>query len=408
MKTPEIGRLSKRGQYAVPFILLAVIAVFILYIILVYPEERQEMLMGPISDIEESPLGEGTKLIFSSGQTNEIGRATSGNIVFSFALPSMSVSYPIEEKTIALVHDAKISSSIFTAGTQELEASNLNLENTKDVILYLNISDVKGNPSLFVYLNDTLVYQSTPSKGSMTITFEPGALQPDRNPIIIRVEHNGMDFWAKHTISFSEINLKQRYYNPSEVSSKEYVPISESNYVGNTFKLFFTPTNAVTDGDLILKINNKAVWSGKPIANQTNAITLRLEDSNIKIGTNEIAFEADRGGEYKLTKIIMDFVSGAAPMATKTYSFDIPREDIESGRNIIIGIRVDRIIDPGSLYFTIDPYSTSYYFDAKAVASGAWSYAEIPQNKLSQFGNKITLSSPDGRFRITGFVVVLA
>jgi len=399
--------IAKKGQYAVPIILLAIAGLFFVYLIMVYAEERQRILGVPIEEINESPLGPETELIFSSGQINEIGRATAGEVAFSFAIENFDIDYGKEEKVLTSLNDVTVSGSIISSGTQKFLISNLNMENTKELTLFMNITEIRGTPRISVYLNESLIFQKDAQTGTFSISIPKELLKETENPITIKIEHNGIDFWSKHSVTFSKLSVKQIYYDPTNSIYKEVIPITESNYQGNTFKLSFKAKKAVTEGDLIIKVNGKQIWSGKPIENETTTITVRLEDSNIKVGDNEIVFEAGKGGEYSLTKVLVEFIAKATPEATKTYSFDIPKEYLESNRDILIGIRIDRIITPGSLYFSIDPYSTYYYFSSADIASGAWSYAKIDKTKLKQFGNKITLSSPDGRFKISGFVVVL-
>ena len=396
--------MAKKSQYAVTVILIGMIVLFAIYTILAYPEERARMLNISIpneTNITTSPLGEGTTLIFSSGEIAEIGRS-SGESVFSFNLDNFYVAYPIKEKTLDS-KDITLKASILKSESSYFDANNLNLENTKDVVLRLNITSISGNPTLTILLNTSKIFERRITQiGELNVIIPKGYLH-ENNPITLKLKHNGV-FWASNSLS-SSVKVIQNYYNPENPTAEQVVTLGQSNIKGNELRISLTPTKAIPNGDIIIKVNDKILFSGKLEENKTFAISKRLDDCGIHVGENTISFEADKGGVYNLTNVKLEFVAVSTPAANKVYSFDVPSNYLNSTNDIILGIRVDKIIKPGYINARLNDGPT-YYFENSDLASGAWSYTVLDKAYLNELGNKITVDSTNGRYRVTGLVVI--
>jgi hypothetical protein len=407
MKSPVF---NKRGQsgFAMPVILIGFAFLFIIYLLMVYPSEREKLLgfESEGQEITESPLGGTTELIFSSGETFEVGR-TMGQTVFNFGLKNFSVSYAPIAKKLDSAEGVMMSASLLSAGIQAFNANNLNLETTKEIVLKLDVKKVTGSPKIVIILNESRIYEKDAAAGELTIHISKNLLT-ENNQIFVKVEHSGGAFWETQSVEFNSIILDQMYYDPYGTrQDSQTVVIGENNYQGNQMNLKFFVDSADNNGDLLIKVNDKIIWSGNPTSNHTITASVELDKSGIAIGNNNIVFEADKDGSYTIKNVTLQFIAESTPPARKTYSFDITSAQLHSGRQILFGVKVNRIIEPGSLYFQIAPSATSYYFPAEDVASGAWSYTKLDASKLKEFGNKITVDSVNGRFSISGFVIIL-
>ncbi|MCD6575545.1 MAG: hypothetical protein J7K73_00085 [Nanoarchaeota archaeon] len=402
----ENSKMAKKAQYAATLILIGMAALFIIYTILAYPEEKARILNVTIpnqtsAQITESPLGEGTYLIFSSGEISEIGRS-SGETVFSFSLPDVYVAYPVEEKILD-EKDISLKASILKGSTSYFAADNLNLENTKEVTISINVTYLEGNPNLIVMLNNSKIFENTITKTGMVTIHIPKVYLKENNPIALKLTHNGA-FWTTNVLA-ANVKIIQAYYNPKQTVDEKYVTLGQTNIKGNELKISFIPLKVVGDGDLIVKLNGKIIFSGKVEEKELFSITERLDESGVKVGDNTITFEADKGGVYNLTFVKFEFVAVSTPATNKVYAFDIPKEYLSSNE-IILGIRVDKIIKPGYIYAKIGDDGPLYYFENSDLASGAWSYTVLDKTYLKELGNKITLDSPNGRYRVTGLVII--
>ncbi len=398
-------KMAKKAQYAATIILIGMAALFVIYTILAYPEEKARILNITIpneTNISTSPLGEGTSLIFSSGEISEIGRS-SGETVFSFGMPNAYVAYPVDEK---IIDDSNISlrASVLKGSISYFSADNINLENTKDVLIKLNITQLSGNPKLIVFLNGSSIFENTiTNTGEINIRVSK-TLLGENNPITLKVEHNGA-FWTTNTLN-ANVKIVQEYYNPINVIDEKYISLGQTNIKGNELSISFMPTKAISDGDLIVKVNGKIIFSGKVEEGKIFTITQRFDESNIKVGDNTITFEADKGGVYNLTNVKFEFVAVTTPATNKIYSFDIPNKYLTSQNEIILGLKVDKIIKPGYIYAKLGDKGPIYYFEDSDLASGAWSYAVLDKTYLKELGNKLIVDSPNGRYRLTGLVII--
>ena len=400
--------ISKRAQnpsYAVPIILMATAVLFLFYLIMLYPWERASLLGFNNTTANQSPLGPGTEILYSNGEISEVGTG-SGGVVSTFQMSGFSLSYP----TVPVIVDASsvsgISANILSSDTIVLNANNVDPSNVKGLLLRINITAVQGNPKLIAVLNSTTIYSNNASIGLLEINI-PAANLKTNNPIYIKLYNTGW-FWELQQVKFSSATLYRIEYQANNPSQSQIVPISASNYQGNTFKIVFTPTTANIDGSLLLKINDKQVWAGRPIAGVESEASVNLDQSNIVIGNNKIEFVADRGGEYTLSNVSLKFVAEASPAAKKVYSFNIDHDKLYSGRAIKVGVLLDRVISPGTLQVQITPYDTSYYFANAQLNPGIWVYTNLDKTKLKELGNQLMLNSIDGRFKISGFMIVLA
>jgi hypothetical protein len=400
------SKMAKKGQYAATMILLGMLVLFIVYVFLAYPEEKARVLNISVpnetkNQISSSPLGEGTTLLFSSGEISEIGRS-SGETVFSFSLGNIYVSYPTKEKILSQ-QELMLRTNIFKKDTSLLSANNINLENTKDVIIKLNITFLKGTPIISLFLNGSKIFErQLLNNGEINVIIPKNYLNID-NPIELKLSHKGA-FWTTQEAQVY-VTIVQEYYYPENPSAEKVLPLGQSNMKGNEFRLSFVPKEVKQDGDITIKVNDKKVYTGTLENNSPFTISKRLEDSGIKVGNNIISFETAKGGVYNLTDAKVEFVAVSTPATKKIYTFDISKDYLNTSKKIIIGIKVDRIIKPGYIYVKIND-GPSYYFSNDDLASGAWVYTEINKTHLKELSNRAIVDSPNGRYRLTGFAII--
>ena len=398
----KISKKAQNPSYAVPIILMATIALFLFYLIMLYPWERAELLMD---ETNESPLGPGTEILYSSGEVIEVGSSAAGTLS-KFIMNDVFVSYPAVPVVVDSSATGGISANIFTSDTIVLRANNVDTSNVKGLLLSLNITAVGGTPKLVVILNETTIYTSPAVVGAIDISISAEKLGIN-NPVYVKLYHTGW-FWEVQSIKLESVKLNRVEYQTNKISQSQIIPLTTSNYQGNTLKIVFTPSSANIDGALSININGKQVWSGRPVANAEATASINLDQSNIKIGENTIEFVAEKGGEYNLTKVSLQFASEAAPAAKKVYSFNLEHDKLFAGRPIKVGVKIDRVVDPGTLYVKVVPYDVAYYFSQAQLNPGVWVYANLDKSKLKELGNQLELNSLDGRFKVSGFMIVLS
>ena len=396
--------MAKKGQYAATMIVIGMLVLFVVYVLLAYPEEKARTLNIPLpnkTNISTSPLGEGTTLIFSSGEISEVGHS-SGETVFNFNLGNVYVAYPTKEKVLS-EQNTTLKTNIFKKDSILLSANNLNLDNTKEVVIKLNTTYLSGTPNIIVYLNGTKVFERQLTQtGELNVIIPKNYLDVN-NPLKIELTHNGA-FWTSQEMKIN-VKVVQVYYYPEKPSMEKILTLGQTNIKGNEVRISFTPQNVKTDGGLIVKINDKVIFSGTVEGGKEFTLSERLEDSGIKVGDNIITFETDKGGVYNLTNASIKFVAVSTPATSKVYSFDIPKEYLSDNSSIILGLRVDKIIKPGYITAKVNN-GPVYYFENTDLASGAWVYTTINKTYLKNLSNLVVVDSPDGRYRVTGFAII--
>ncbi len=396
--------MSKKAQYALPIILVSMIGLMLIYLIMVHPAERAELL-PPVGIPEEDRLMEevgGKKSLFSSGEFVEIGHAT-GEIVFDYELEDAYVNYPIKERVLDSMQ-INPRTSILRSDSQTLLIRNIDIENTNDLSLRLNVTDLKGSQKIEVSINETIVFYENIEIGEMEITI-PKNLLEEGNEVVLTFNHRGY-FWSRD-YSNIQIDIVQAYYSAEKPTESKTIPLSRSNLVGSEIRLSFFPTEAIEEGELIVKINDRIIFSERIEENELIIISEKLYESGLRVGQNEIVFEADKGGVYNLTDIKLQFVAARTPVSEHVYSFDIERKDLETWDDIVLGVRTNRIIQPGYISIQVGVDGPTYYLSQEELVAGSWSYLTLEKHHLTEWGNMITVGSPTGRYRIDGFIVFL-
>jgi hypothetical protein len=397
-------RKAQQPSYAAPVIIAATAILFLFYLIMLYPWERAALLGVPGNQTNESPLGPGTEILYSSGELVEVGSGMAGVVSF-FPLQDFLVSYPAVPVVVDSSGVGQISANVITSDTILLNANDINKENVQGLLLKLNITGVEGLPKLVVILNQSTVYTNVVEPGELEIRMPVSILQED-NDVYVKLYHTGW-FWEVQKVNFQSVVLNRVEYQANTPSQTQIVPLSASNLQGNTLRITFNATEATTDGNLVLKVNGQEVWSGRPAAGIVSEASVNLDQSNLRVSNNDITFEAERGGDYSLDNVTMFFVAEAAPPAKKVYSFDIPSSKLFAGKPIKVGVRIDRVIEPGTLQVRIVPFDTTYFFTKQQLNPGVWVYTNVDKTRLKELGNQIEVNSADGRFRISGFMVIL-
>lgn len=386
----------KKSQHAAPVILIAVIVFLLIYLILVYPSERARILNNETNVSEPEEEG----LIFSSGEIVEVG-VSAGESVFSFGMKDFYVAYP-EKENVLLSKEVGLKATIFKGDSIYLPTTIG--EDTEELIVRLNITEVKGKPKIAVFLNQTKLIEKEANIGLISVKI-PKTILKEVNPIYVKIFHDGA-FWTSQYVRL-EINVINVYYEPESPVEGQIVHLEKVNIKGNEVKISFLPRNVVDDGKLFIKINNKTIFSGKVTENKTFSISVRMDRSGINVGDNEILFETEKGGIYNLTNVKLEFIAAATPYVKKTYSFNVKKEFFESEEKIVLSIKIRKIIKPGYLYAQIGTDGPIYYFEESELVPNIWIYVELDKEFLKEYGNTITLVSPNGRYQIDGFRIML-
>ncbi len=390
-------KMTKKGQNALPVILLAMAGLMLFYLIMVHPMERAKILEPINGELVEEAEG----LIFSSGRIVEVGQAT-GETVFGYNMGNVYVAYPVVERTLSSTQ-INPSASIFRNDVNIFNV-DIDTENTKEVVLILNTTEIRGSPSISVFINETRIFEQRLSLGETEVTIPARLLEEDKS-IKLSFNHDGY-FWSRPSAEI-ELEIVRAYYSAEKPTETRIIPLSEGNIMGTEIHLSFFVEEAIPEGEFIVKINDVILHSETFESEGVIILKERIDDSGIKVGDNRFVFEADRGGVYNLTNFRMEFIAADTPPSQHVYSFNIEKEDLESFEDIVLGIKINRIIKPGYVSVQIGTDGPIHYLSQEELVAGSWSYITLNRYYLRELDNKITVSSPTGRYRLDGFMVFL-
>ena len=149
--------MNSKSQMAVFVIAIAVIGMFLFYIVLVDPATRWEMLFGdiPPDNGTNGGSGPGSSSEFYSTNLNQyIGRTNGEQIGTTHILNNIYSTHPLVLSTIETASSTSLTSSwLFSAPHQIAVPEFINENNTESLELSFTLSSTIGNPIVKVVFN---------------------------------------------------------------------------------------------------------------------------------------------------------------------------------------------------------------------------------------------------------------
>ena len=319
---------EKRGQAAAgAAILLAIIAgALILFVILIPPSERAELL-GP----------DGTS---GTSRTGSSGTAVSGVLLLTasqgkidyFAenkiehpLPSVNVYTQTESKVLGEKNTAYAKRGAFSEKNSPFTFVLPRVDLTENVLLSFTVVDSEG--SIIITLNGEELFTGEVEKGTISPIRVPQNLLREENEMVFAVSSPGIAFWATNEVSLKNIRMVGDVTQTEAQSSRQVFLISETEKRNmESVKLKFQPNcNGNEVGVLRITLNGNEIYSGVPDCGVA-LVPIEFSPGVINAGENMVEFTAERG-TYVLAYVLIE--SKLKEIDFPTYYFELSSEQYD-------------------------------------------------------------------------------
>ena len=359
-----------KGGFAAALIMLAIIGLFFMYMVMVYPQYRQKLLRENITN--ETNVGV-TGALFKDMNTYYIGVGKSV-VTFNYKINNFNLSYPLED---ILMVDSKLNmkATILTHDNWEYKISKD--QDTKDFLLVLNISKINGE--LDVYSSDSIIKKIT----------TPGVYKIEtQENIKLTFNHVGWAFWKTDVLNSKIEVYKQEYTDRGAVRTFK-IPVNE--ITGENVGIKFNTTK-YGNGNITIYLNGKELYSGIPMEEMDV-----IGDINIVKNENELKLVASKGASYEIENLSFYLFSGPSPTLDKSYYFN------KIDQNVSVGVKV-HVIVPGILSIQMLPDGTIYFINKNMVINDNWNWFDVDEKEIQNMRG-IRVYSIDGKFKIEGFQI---
>jgi len=297
-------------------ILVILIALFIIgYIVLLPPEEREELL--GTEEIEEGEVK--TLLSESPGFVSPFEEET-----VSHKLSPFDLFVRVEPVVSSVLGSLFLEAGLFTRRSHELTFDLDQLDSLKRVDLYFFVRNSKG--TLHVKLNGEKVYADKIVAGKIMSIKLPPRLLEDTNNIELFLSPA---LFGRNRYFLEDIKIREEYQS-SNTEEERYFVISsyEYNYLRNAKLNYFMHCRAFSEKgtELEIELNNKPFRDiNIPCVNRDVSFDINLVD--LKEGKNSLSFEIDRGDySFRDVEIEVELKEKTYP----TFYFVVDEDDYES------------------------------------------------------------------------------
>jgi len=290
--------------------LIALIALFmVIYILLLPPTERRELLdlKQPSSEVSE-------------------GGTTGGNVKSALGETILSVSpgrvsLDIEEENEHEIAPVRLFSKVeadisdisdtltlsrggFSNKFQELSFSVDDINTLETVTLYFFVSKADGN--LILDLNGREIFNSEVGEGKIKTITLPLHLLSNVNVITFSVSSPGILFFTKNSYILTDVQINKRF-KVTNIRTERSITLNafeRENLDKASLDFFvFCETLSNSEGRLRIFINDQPLYSDVVLCDR-GSIHIDISPSKLKQGENLLDFSIDKG-DYTIEQIIL-------------------------------------------------------------------------------------------------------
>lgn len=310
--------LNKSGgssAYGATAILLALLIMFIIFLMLAPPEFLDELNLTYVPEYSSIVLLEtpGSLYVQNISQESE---------TYIYDIGTISVdNFPKSSESL-LIHQGIIKNSLFKNEVLSFDFDVKDLGNLNKIYLSTNIIGKSGSGELIVTLNDVVIYSREIYTNSNLNLELPIRLINEMNILKISVSSPGFAFWNTNAYALSNIYLiKEEYSSKSERSELFFLDRTTTSDVRTAKFMSYVSKKGSDDSLLKISINNKIIYSGIP----GSRLEVQFPNSYLVPDTNELKVETSRNGKYELRYMYLHLettkISDNAKIAR--YSFDL-------------------------------------------------------------------------------------
>lgn len=325
-------RRSKRGQ-SNPAVLIAIITlIMILYIILIPPDYREDLLNdGNSTDDTSYTSFDRTFLDKNPGYWSYHSLKSMDHDMNAFNLMSRTEAKNlIDAKTIV----AK--STAFSKETGSFSFRVDNLMKTDNVYINMKIAALSGDAQLKV--NGYVLKDITGNSREYVVGVDRNYLVEGDNRVEIVSSRVGFAFWTSNSIEVSSIKVFADLIDDSGLTSSQRIWIAKDELINiddATFR-YYAGCEVSAAGRLDIVMNGVTIFTGIPDCKMLNTIE-HISPSILREGDNTVDFRAE-SGRYLFDNLV--FKTSLKDNEYPTYYFTISKDDYKKLKTGLIDVNL--------------------------------------------------------------------
>lgn len=271
----------------------------------------------------------------------------------SIRIGDFSVSFTLGSNIIKEENDIEIKKNLFE--TKDFKMSGRideNLDLVTSGFLVVEVLDYSKVGNLIVKINDKEIYSQITNPGEVNIPIEKSDLR-NYNVIQVSTSGSGWKFWSTAIYKIDKIKFGVNLYGRSEKTSEFNLDESElKTFSGGN--VVFDVSSKEGDGDLIIRINQKLIFKGRPTKSFQKSFD--IFDVGLSKGTNEITFSTETGTIYELDDVEVVILHEETARKKTSFSFTITESDLNRLKGSNKGLVEFLVVDSnflGSLKISI-------------------------------------------------------
>ena len=320
---------TKSAQAAVgaAFLLAVIAGAIILFIVLMPPAERAELLGEPTSTTSSGITTTKTALNLLTVSPGRIDFISQREI--EHPLPSINIFTRTEALSLAEKGRIYVKHSLFSEENSILRFTVEDLSQVKNVLLSLQPKNVEGN--LIITLNGEAIFNSPLEGDFAPLSISSSQLQTE-NELIFSVSSPGGAFWKTNEALLENVIVVGDLTSTENQESLRRFLISETEK-DNLEKIIlrFQPVCAYGEvGRLVIFLNGREIYASIPDCDIASVL-LEIAPEQIMGGENQLIFRSEKG-DYFISHILIK--SELKDVEYPVYYFELSESDydkVESG-----------------------------------------------------------------------------
>ena len=319
--------LKKRGASKATNIatLIFLIGLFIIFYVLLVPEETRKELLG--EDFTKGTVPQPGHGISSAGKV--LLTASPGKVyalekgVQSIPLTTARLYVRSEDESIDIADRVSLTKGLFSDDPQVLYFKVADPTAVKDLKLYFFVSE---SVSMYIELNGNRIFEGSIESSDIPITLPNRLVRKDNT---LKMGLTGTYFLTKN-VQLTSVSVTKSYTVENRAAKRNFV-LSSSERAGlkaahlNYFINCFT-IDSNNQGEFTLSLNGRTLFSDM-IACEAGPQVLTLDLNDIKSGTNYLNFEISKGDySFESMEVVLEISEKYFPQ----FNFDMSTEDYDS------------------------------------------------------------------------------
>jgi len=277
----------KKAQGTVSGLVILIGVLIILYVLLMPPCDKCELLDTSCPDYCVSEVEEGILLSVSPGEisfTDEINHV----------LNSVNLFFNYEPKSKILADNLEISKSWFGSIDQEFSFNMEDLEDLDSVYLKFLVMESKGE--FYIYLNEKQIFGGNAHPGELMKIALPIDYLVEDNILSLYSNPPGILFWVKNKYVFKNFKLNEEFIKIHSSEERTFVLSSEekNNIDSSELKYSFYCTELSNLANFKIYLNNNQL-SSEFVSCVGEDRSIEVDPTFLEEGTNYLTFILDEG-----------------------------------------------------------------------------------------------------------------